>query len=335
LLIFTFYFSIFNQFLKLKFLNNEKLVKNEKFKMQIEENKLNKQILIVTLSIAYITILITNFFGFSTTTTQLFFFLIPALVFASLDPLFTSHYPLATDKLQKLFIFLLAFVTIYLFFSITTYYLADVEYSYGLKYSKINDQQKAAQYFEKALKLRQEPVYLDKLSSALAYLSALANVQNQAELSKEIYDISDTYNKKTIRDFPKNVFFWKTRAKNMYYFYLITGKEKELSQGIDALTNAQILAPTDPKIPYSLALYHSMLFDLTKNYSEKQNWQKLSLEEINKVVELKSNYREGYLLKGQLLKKYGLNMEAKQVFEYILKNFDAKDPDALKELQSL
>ena len=91
----------------------------------------------------------------------------------------------------------------------------------------------------------------------------------------------------------------------MYYFYQITGQENELLQGVEALKKTRELSPTDPKIPYSLALYDSMLFDLSKNNLEKQNWKKLSLEEIDKTIKLKPNYQEAYLLKEQLLRKYG------------------------------
>jgi len=318
----NFKFQISNQtkISKSKFLNNETI------------KQFNNQQLTVTLSIAYLTILITNFFGFSTTTIQLFFFLIPAFIFFS-----TNHVDPSPEKmnaLQKFLIFLLLSSTIYLLFSITIYYLADVNYSYGLKYSKLNDQQKAAQFFEKALKLRQESVYIDRFTSSLAYLSAVANMQNQIELAKQIAGIADSYNRKIIHDNPKNVFYWKTRAKNMYYFYQMTGKESELLQGLEALKIAQELSPTDPKVPYSIALYSSMLFDLSKNNPDKQSWQELSLKEIDKVIELKSNYREAYLLKGQLLKKYGLITEAKKVFEYILKNFDKNDAEVLKELNN-
>ena len=99
----------------------------------------------------------------------------------------------------------------------------------------------------------------------------------------------------------------------MYYFYLVTNSENELLQGIEALKKSPNAITHRTKDPYTLiALYSSMLFDISKNNLDKQNWQKLSLEEINKVVELKSNFREGYLLKGQLLKKYGSILEAKK-----------------------
>ncbi len=295
---------------------------------------LSFEILTLSLFCGWLTILITNFFGFSTTTTQLFFYLIPAMIFS--NTIINEDVTLL-DKLkgyQLLIIFGVAAYAVYILFSLGVYYSADVNYSYGLKYIKVNDQQKAAGFFERALKLRNEPVYMDRFSSSLAYLSALASVQKETEIAKEIANLSDSYNRKLIQSYPNNIFYWKTRAKNMYYFFQITGKENELEQGISALKNAQKLSPTDPKIPYSLALYNSVLFDLSKNKQEKQTLLKLSIDEINKVIKLKPNYREGYLFKGQLLKKYGFATEAKKIFEYMLKNFDAKDPEVLKELQS-
>jgi len=291
-LILSFIFYVFLSVIPVKIPSSERMTKQN-----------NDTILTVCLLISYLTILITNFFGFSTTTIQLFFFLIPAFI---ITPPY-NLYPLTPNKLsinQKLTIFILLSSTIYLLYSVAIYYLADVNYSFGLKYSRINDQQKAVEYFEKAVKLRPEPVYIDKFSSSLSYLSAIANIQKQYELAKKIASLSDTYNRKLIQDYPKNVFYWKTRAKNMYYFYQITGQENEILQGVEALKKAMELSPTDPKIPYSLALYYSIIYDTTKNNPKKKDWQKLSLQEIDRSIKLKSNYQEAYLLKGELLKKY-------------------------------
>ena len=298
LLIFSFLFYSF----KILIIKNQ--ISN-KYQILKSKKQNNDTILTVCLLISYLTILITNFFGFSTTTIQLFFFLIPAFI---ITPPY-NLYPLTPNKLsinQKLTIFILLSSTIYLLYSVAIYYLADVNYSFGLKYSRINDQQKAVEYFEKAVKLRPEPVYIDKFSSSLSYLSVIANIQKQYELAKKIASLSDTYNRKLIQDYPKNVFYWKTRAKNMYYFYQITGQENEILQGVEALKKAMELSPTDPKIPYSLALYYSIIYDTTKNNPEKKEWQKLSLQEIDKSIKLKSNYQEAFLLKKELLKKYNL-----------------------------
>jgi len=66
------------------------------------------------------------------------------------------------------------------------------------------------------------------------------------------------------------------------------------------------LAPTDPKIPYSLAVYYSLLSDAEKKQIQKDSWQKLSLAEIDKALELKKDFQDGLNLKKELLKKYNL-----------------------------
>lgn len=309
-------------------------IKYQKSNIQIKNQ--NETLLTVCLLISYITILITNFFGFSTTTIQLFFFLIPALVFSADTNRLVSNslVPNQLTNIQKFLILLLVSSTIYFLFSISVYYLADINFSLGSKYAKVDDQQRAVGYLEKSIKLRKEPVYEDRFSSTLSYLAAVASIQNQKELGKQIAVMSDTYNRKLIQAYPKNAFYWKTRAKNMFYFYQATGNENEILQGIRALKKAQELSPSDPKISYSLALYYTTLFDVTKDNLGKQNWKNLSLDEIDKTIVLKSNYREAYLFKGQLLKKYGLIVEAKKTFEDMLKNFNAKDAEVLKELQS-
>ena len=264
------------------------------------------EILTLSLFCGWLTILITNFFGFSTTTTQLFFYLIPAML------IIKDVQNENIDSFEKLSgyqwftILAAASCAIYILFSIGVYYYADVNYSYGLKYIKVNDQQKAAGYFERALKLRNEPVYMDRFSSSLAYLSALASIQKEIELAKKIGSISEEYNRKTIKDYPKNVFYWKTRAKNMYYFYQIDLDNDKLNDGINALLTAQKLSPTDPKIPYSLALYYSLSYDQSKERLNKEVSQRASIFEIDESIRLKSNYQEAFSLKKELLKKYNL-----------------------------
>jgi hypothetical protein len=213
----------------------------------------NETILIACLLIGYLTILITNFLGFSTTTIQLFFYLIPAFIFVLNSHVDASDNNQAQNDLsfpRKIFIFLLLSSTIYLLFSTVVYYMADVNYSLGTKYAKIDDQQKAAAYLEKAIQLRKEPVYEDRFSSTLAYLSALASLQNQKDMGKQIAVMSDSYNRDLVKKYPKNVFYWKTRAKNMFYFYQVTGDENEILEGVQSLKQARELYLTDPKLPY-------------------------------------------------------------------------------------
>jgi len=308
-------------------INNLKTqISNVKTKSQMSKPKkdlkildldLSSRILVLSLLTAWLTILITNFFGFSTTTINLFFYLIPALVFYSSseeesdESRSSRQARTINNKLslyQYLSIFIISVSTIYLLFSTFAYWLADTQYALGLNYLKpqIADYQNAASYFERALKIRKEPVYEDRFSSSLSYLSAVASYQKQNEMAKQLISLSDYYNKKSLNSSSKNIFYWKTRAKNQYLFYQVSLDSNKLLEGIKALQVGVKLAPTDPKIPYSLAVYYSLLSDAEKKQIQKDSWQKQSLVEINKAIELKKDFLDGLNLKKELLKKYGL-----------------------------
>lgn len=226
-------------------------------------------------------------------------------------------------------------VAVLLFIYLARYYLADYYYAKGDNYSKIGDYQKSAQALESAYNLRYEHVYEDKLSYVLANIAFIASYQKQTDLAKRMVLTADALNKKSLTASPKNVLYWKTRAKNFYLFYQINLDKKDLISGIQALGEAEKLAPTDPKIPYSLAIFYSLLEDDTKNQSEKSQYEAFYLSEINKAIDLKPDYRDGYFLKGQLLKKIGQREEAKKVFQFILDKFNSNDQDVKKELTTL
>ena len=309
LLIFGFIFLVINQFFNKKILSYDNLIKNKKLNSKADFDIYNKRFLTLCLSIGYLTLLITNFFGFSTTTINLFFYLIPGIVIALYkkdDDINKTDLIKKPSNYQYLIIFFVSLILVYIQFSTVTFWIADNYYARGINYLKpqISDYQKAATNFESALKLRNESIYQDRFSSSLSYLAAIAAYQKQSDLAKQLINISDFYNKKSLDSSPKNIFYWKTRAKNQYLFYQINLDPKELSEGILALQNSEKLAPTDPKIPYSLAVYYSLIYDQSTDISIKTQAKTASLEKINKALILKKDFTDGINLKKELLKKY-------------------------------
>ncbi len=115
-------------------------------------------------------------------------------------------------------------------------------------------------------------------------------------------------------------------------FYQIELNTEYIKSGIENLKRARLISPTDPKLPYSEALFYSLLEDEEKEQQMKQEYQNLSIQSINDAIRLKSNYRDSYFLKGQLLKKYGNQVEAKKAFQFILDHINSTDEEVLKEL---
>lgn len=273
---------------------------------------------------SYISILITNFFGFSTTTVNLFFYLIPAILISSKKNTKETKDVKSISGAQWMYIGISGVITVFALIFFINYFLADVTYAKADAYSRTGDYQTSANLLMQASKLKYEHVYEDKLSYVLANLAVVASYQKQQQLSQQIADLAEGYNKKSLQASPKNVLYWKTRAKNEYLFYQISLDRKKIEDGIGTLMMAQGLSPTDPKIPYSLAIFYSLLDDKNK-----------SLQEIENSIKLKPDYRDAYFLKGQLLKKYNQTEDAKKAFGYILKNLNPVDADAKKELESL
>lgn len=305
------------------------IIKNIKSKNQ-------KSDLYIALYCAWLTILITNFFGFSTTTVNLFFYLIPAFVIFDQSKTEKKKEE-KTNSYQGFLYFILVIVLFYTLYSIGVYFMADLDYAQGLRYSnpKVNDFQKAAYYFQQAIKLRSEHVFEDKFSYSLAYLSGIASYQKNTDMASQLMAAADYYNLKSLKESPKNVLYWKTRAKNKYLFYLVTLDKNELYDGITAFNNAFELSPTDPKIPYGLSVYYSLLYDIEKDPKSKEDLINLAIKNADEAINLKPDFYDGYFLKGQILKKVNRKVEAKKVFEYILNNLNPNDSETKKELETL
>ncbi len=298
------------------------------FAMNALKGKKNAQLLSFCLLLSYITILLTNFFGFSVTTVNLFFFLLPAFILASkneeTEQSASKHY----NPAHPVAVFGIIVASAVLLFGVFSYWYADTQYKKGDDLSKGADYQNAAFYLSDARKWRSEHVYDDKLSFVLANLAYQAASQQQNQTAKQLVALSYTYNKNSISSSPENILYYKTRAKDFYLFFQSTNNPEYLKLAIDTLNSATKLAPTDPKIPYSLAVFYSILGDV---YKDKQvEYRAKSLEAVNKAIQMKSDYKDNYMLKAQLLKKYGSKTESKKVFQYVLDHFDPHDQDAIE-----
>jgi O-antigen ligase len=313
-------------------------------KLKIEVNP-RYRYFYLCLFLSYWTILITNFFGFSTTTINLFFYLLPGfyliadqmhsrvqtkLIFFFNDQAKFNYY-----FLQPLIWILAVSVGFLALKWLVFYYWADLKYAQANTLVRHNRFQEAANNLNEALRMHYEHVYEDRFANVLANLAYAASYQKEKTTAEKLVALAKYYNNRSLQASPKNSLYWKTQAKNQYLFYKISLKQQDLIQAVAALRKAQELAPTDPKIPYSLALFYSLLYDETKDKTQMEQWKKLSLLAIKQAINLKPNSRDNYFFQGQLLKKYKYQKEAKAVFEKILRDFNPQDEEIKKELQNL
>jgi len=239
----------------------------------------HKSKLFLPLISSYLTILITNFAGFSVVITSLFFFLLPAFLNSDQEIKLTADTPRGRGAYPLIAISL----AISLFFITKTilFYLADTTFSKAENYDSINDYQKALSYIQTSHKFNpKEPLYTDKL--ATVYSKIALNSQNQNDIDQAI-----KYSDLTIQISPANINFWKQRAQT--YLYLSGVDSKYFSDSITALSKASLLAPTDAKIYYSIG-----------QFLETANLEKEAIPYYQKAIELKPNYDYSYFALGKI-----------------------------------
>lgn len=286
--------------------------------------------------VGWSTILVTNFFGFSTTMINLFFYLIPAMLFVYGAPEKQEKDefpPNAWTWIQAGIVVLFFFIAPMLY--LIRYFFADVYYTMAQTYSNQGKYEESSDLYKKALRLRYEHVYEDKLSAAMTGIASLHYINRASEkvVKKDLLD-AEYYNTHAIQNSPYNVLYWKTRAKNYYLIYVITGDPQTLEISITALQQAEKLAPTDPKIFHFKSQFYGLLADEEKDAKKKQEYEQKALGAIDDAVHLKPNFRDGLLLKGQLLKKYGKREEALTIFNYILEKISSGDAEVRKEMEN-
>lgn len=210
---------------------------------------------------SYTSLLVTNFFGFSTVTTNYIFFILPAvsatLTTEDLNPNTKNKFP-ATKYILLIPLFLVA---LYLITLISRYWYADYIYAQG----GIENTQKALKYFP------EEENYHYQLASEYTQMALVGNDKKYASLASGYVKNIYKYN-------PYNVKLIKASANMLVQ--LIEVDKIYANEALFYLTHLSNIAPTDPSVDYLFALTYLQLDDLelAKFYAQsalikKPNWQ--------------------------------------------------------------
>lgn len=124
------------------------------------------ELLIMCLLAAYISISITNFFGFSTTTINLFYYLIPAwivaLVYGKSFQKYDDDVMIAEDDGLKLVVPVC--IAIFTLWYCIQYFRADIAYAHGDSLFSSQEYAEALPHLYNAYSIRPEHIYADKIS---------------------------------------------------------------------------------------------------------------------------------------------------------------------------
>ena len=226
-----------------------------------------------SLFFGYLSILITNYFGFSVVPVALFFFLFPAISFINSDSI-EKHLSINFHINQWLSIPLLLLITIYLLLIPVDQWRADLAYNRGKQALTQQLLKPSLDYLEEATRISpDEPLFRAQLAEAQAM--AASSIKNQidkpgaVQLMNDLMTQADTNSAKAIAMNPYQGNYYKSRAKVELYLGTIDPKYNQ--KAIQTLTNLLELSPTDAKIAYNLGLLYQSTGknDLAKIYFQK------------------------------------------------------------------
>jgi putative inorganic carbon (HCO3(-)) transporter len=270
-------------------------------------------------------ILISNFFGFSTVSTQLEFFLFPALALAykKVDEGKNKNIQVKISGGQKILISVSCFAGFLILFSTFRYWYADTEFAMGKSYNDQGGYVKGEKYLQNAIKYSGlEPSFHSELANSYAGIALSLHELKKDSDAIPFMDLSISESVKATTLSPENVNLLRNRAGVL--LKLATIDPKYLGITKDTLILATQKAPTDAKLLYNLALVYMRTGEEDK-----------SIKLVEKTIEMKPNYKEARYLYALVLVNKGNATEAKNQLNYILEKIDPKDTNSQNLLKKI
>jgi len=338
-----------------KILKSEFLISNQALnsKPQLDQSEIRStRLLSLALLAGYVSILITNFFGFSVVMISAYLFMIPAFIFVLTGQIKLKTTPIQANKAVRIEtgtsiwqwtpIFFIFLIGCFMLVSLFRFWQADVAFALGYNFDQAHEYQQAYSNLHKAVQLRgNEPVFKDELSVNDAIIAAeLVSQKSQDENTKQqtlnvasslAQEAINTSNE-VISQHPNNAVFWKTRTRLFYALSQVDSRY--LPRALDAIEKASLLAPQDANISYNLGVL----------YGQNNNLEKAILI-MEKVITLKPDYKDAYYAlglfyrtasldkSGKVVVNEDLNRKAITQMQYILGHLSSNDSGAKQSIK--
>lgn len=263
----------------------------------------------------FITILITNFFGFSVVITNLYLFIFPLFILMITGSIkeskaftysFSESHSRNLGSAQWAGIIVIAIIGCWLSYGLLVYRIADIDYALGNNLDKVGDYQNAFPKLQSAVNtVPSESVYKDEFAINLATLSTAGQQQPEmaaqaAEARTKALALSD----EITTEHPNNVTYWKNRVR-IFYTLAQTDPQNQntyLADAAAAITKAAELAPNDAKILYNLGVLYGQTGNIDKG-----------IEVLKKTTELKPDYRDALYALGLFYHEKAIDPQGKVV----------------------
>lgn len=277
-----------------------------------------------------IALFISNFFGFSTVTVNIFmylFFAITWILYADSKEktVQSRHSPFSTEltSTQYLAVTITAIVCLFFLFKVYNYWAADKAFAEGKNYFNSGQYQYGIQkQLEAISRSPKEAVYYDTLSDNYSQLAAHFATVGDATIAAQITNEAISASNQTLKLNNKHLNFYKTKARVMVTLSQVD--ETFLTDAKQTLLEAMQLAPTDPKLVYTLAV-------IEQTQENTQEAKRLYQE----TLALKPDYERALWKISELYEAEKNYAQALPPLEYILKNITPGNQVLIEKIESL
>lgn len=269
----------------------------------------------------YVSLLVTNFFGFSVVPTDLLLFLFPAVAVANHSP--EKSKTVVQNSLQKILSVCVSVLAFYFVFLAVQYWRADVFYSKAKIYNGNKRADLAIPNAIESINLNPgQALYHSELANSYTQLARAYFQNNDASKAAELAEKAISESQKSADLSPANVNIKRMRF-GMFVMLSSINPQYLIPAG-QVLVDSIKVAPTDAKFYYNLALFYIQMGSFEN-----------AEETFKKTIELKANYKEARLAYSVFLIDLKRNAEAKSQLEYILTNIDPKDEITRQTLDTI
>ncbi|MGI8420152.1 MAG: O-antigen ligase family protein [Candidatus Levyibacteriota bacterium] len=307
-------------------------------------------LVITGLVTGWISILITNFFGFSVVIMNIYLFLIPLFVFAIAgilkeDHIFTfpqddtateKHSLAPSNPYQWTGIIILIILAGWMEIGLIIFRQADIAYALGNNLDKIgNYGQATPSLLQASQAIPDEPVYKDELSVNLAAISAALYAQKDTTDAAKTANTAIAMSNEVVTNHPNNVVYWKNRVRLFYTLSTAdtANQGADMEQAVKAIDTAKQLAPTDAKVAYNQAVLYGQIGQAQQSVTMLENTIKLKPDYVDAYVTLGVFYHQLAVDKNSNVVKPDYQKKAISTYEYILKNLAPNDKAVKKSLE--
>ena len=284
-----------------------------------------KHLILIALLSGYVSILVTNFFGFSVVPVGLQFFLYPAFAIALRESGSKNNElsKVELSTIHKVSIGIVIILASYFLVLISRYWYADFVYAKGKLENDSGNFIEGKKLLIKAVNLSEsEAIFWDELSQSSTGIALALYEKEDQERAQDFADFAIAESEKAIQLSPANVNLKRNGA--ILFIKLSVINPNYLINARDTLLSATAQAPTDAKLFYNLGLVYIRTGEIDK-----------AIETLEETIEMKKNYRNARFALALVLIDEGEKKQAMKELEYILEFIGLDDPLVRQELEEL